>query len=159
MLVFTSSRGAGVGGLITDDEKELRRLWRMSPTPVHYSCHTQALHKIQCLMFRNLLSPLRARFELPNSPRSRFHVLPTSPRSPRSLGGLSRSGSGYFEDALDQEDDNNNNDDDDDDDGLEDFARGVMVELMTSAVESLKTADEARTKTEVRRVPCPWRTI
>ncbi|KAF8621252.1 hypothetical protein AX15_007913 [Amanita polypyramis BW_CC] len=96
-------------------------------------------------MLRNLLSPIRARFEPTSSPRSNTQLLPASPRSPRSLGSLSGPGLGHIEGSLGGEDD-----------GLEDFARDVMVELMRSAVETLKTADEVGMKTEalaeIRRI-------
>ncbi|KAK2463985.1 hypothetical protein APHAL10511_004036 [Amanita phalloides] len=87
-------------------------------------------------MLRNLLSPIRARFDSSASPRSPATHSPF-PRSPRLLRSGSTS-STLLDGSLNGEDD----------DGLEDFARDVMVELMRSAVETLKAAEEVTTKFE-----------
>ncbi|KAF8635320.1 hypothetical protein AX17_003946 [Amanita inopinata Kibby_2008] len=71
-------------------------------------------------MLRNLLTPIRARFDL--SPRSTsFPVPPHSPRSAHPHSPVSGGAYGQNEDAA-----------------LEDFARDVMMELMRNAVEGLK---------------------
>ena len=84
-------------------------------------------------MLRNLLSPIRARFDLSTPPRSSSLPLPYTPRTPRSPN-LRRSRSRSSREEKD--------------DGLEDFARDVMVELMRNAVEILKTAENVKVKTE-----------
>lgn len=88
-------------------------------------------------MLRTLLSPIRARFDLSNS--QPLSASPRSPRSPLLRRSRSRSGLSLLDQSLDDEDD-----------GLEDFARDVMVELMRNAVETLKTAEDVKVKTEVR---------
>ena len=88
-------------------------------------------------MLRTLLSPIRARFDLSNS--QPLSASPRSPRSPLLRRSRSKSGLSLLDQSLDDEDD-----------GLEDFARDVMVELMRNAVETLKTAEDVKVKTEVR---------
>lgn len=88
-------------------------------------------------MLRTLLSPIRARFDLSNP--QPLSASPRSPRSPLVRRSRSRSGLSLLDQSLDDEDD-----------GLEDFARDVMVELMRNAVETLKTTEDVKTKTEVR---------
>lgn len=90
-------------------------------------------------MLRTLLSPIRARFDLSNAQPL---PSPRSPRSPHPLRSQSRSRLSHLDQSFDEGDD-----------GLEDFARDVMVELMRSAVETLKTAEDVDVKTEVRVSP------
>lgn len=70
-------------------------------------------------MFRTLLTPLRARFDL--TPRTDTFQIP--PKTP-----------------IQEEDD---------DLAPEDFARDVLIELMRNSVENLKEADGTRAKLEV----------
>ena len=86
-------------------------------------------------MLRNLLSPIRARFDTSPPRRTNSLQAPVSPRTPFSA----RSRGGQFDDGRS----------DDDSDALEDFARDVMIELMRNAVETLKMAEDVQTKTEV----------
>lgn len=74
-------------------------------------------------MLRTLLTPLRGRFDL--SPRSLAPPVTSSPASAASV---------------------------DDELAPEDFARDVLIELMRNSVESLKIAEDVRSKAEVSQL-------